>query len=693
MDSLLFQPCDTLKGVGPTLSAKLAQCGVRTLQDLLLHLPFRYQDRTHVTPIQDLRAHDWCVVVGQVQHVEIKAGKRTMLLCTLEDATGTITLRFFHFNRQQLMLLQQKPTLRAFGEVREFSNHLEIIHPEYQRLDETLPCPVEETFTPIYASTHGLSQTKLRQLVKQALILCKEELIALEWMRQEQLDSFVFQPLFDSIAQLHAPSPDTSCVALTEGQHPAIQRLAFDELLAQQVSLHCARKQRATLRAPRFSQANTLIEDFLNQLPFKLTSAQTRVYQEIHQDLTQAKPMLRLVQGDVGSGKTVIAALAALHVLSHGQHVALMAPTDLLTEQHAQTLSNWLQPLGLSVHRLSGKMKAAERKQTLAALTGESPVLVVGTHALFQADVTFSRLGLVMIDEQHRFGVEQRLSLQQKGNHEQITPHQLLLTATPIPRTLAMTHFSHLDLSIIDELPPGRTPIQTTVLHQNKRDDIIDRLHHALKQQRQVYWVCTLIDDSETLQCMAATESARYLQERLPNARVGLIHGRLKAPEKEATMAAFKQGEIDILVATTVIEVGVDVPNASLMIIENAERLGLSQLHQLRGRVGRGNTQSYCMLLYQTPLSQHSKARLQVMKTTCDGFVIAEKDLELRGRGELLGTRQTGYKPFKIADSQRDHALIPHLKNIAQHLLQEKPTLAHAIAARWLGEFETRLGV
>jgi ATP-dependent DNA helicase RecG len=472
------------------------------------------------------------------------------------------------------------------------------------------------------------------------------------------------------------------------GEHPALKRLVFDELLAQRVSMQFARLSRNEMHSPAIPFDEDIKNRFLSSLPFTLTNAQQRVAAEISNDLIQTKPMLRLIQGDVGAGKTVIAALAALQAISHGYQVAFMAPTDLLSEQHANNLLNWLEPMGIKVLRLTGKMKIAQRRIALAALLDNSCQLVIGTHALFQEEVAFARLGLVIIDEQHRFGVEQRLQLQQKGQREQLIPHQLLMTATPIPRTLSMTHFAHLDISVIDELPPGRTPVTTAVLSQDKRELIIERLHSAIASGRQIYWVCTLIEESEKLQCMAATITAQKLQEQLASARVGLIHGRMKTLEKEATMALFKSGEIDLLVATTVIEVGVDVPNASLMIIENAERLGLSQLHQLRGRVGRGTAQSHCILLYQSPLSHQGRERLKVMKETNDGFIISEKDLELRGAGELLGTRQTGYRQFKLANLQRDQALLTLLPPISTHLVQNKPEIARSIAQRWLGNFE-----
>ena len=685
---MLTQSCETLTGVGPTLASHLAKCGIHTVQDLLFHLPYRYQDRTRITSICDLRANDWCVITGTVCKIEIKYGKRMMLYCYVEDKTGLLTLRFFHFNKQQVKLLNESSKIRAFGEVREFANNLEMIHPEYQLIDPHSEFLVEETLTPIYSITQGLSQTRIRLLIQSALTTYQKELDQLEWMNSEELQHYYFQPIATAIQQLHNPPPDISLQALEEGAHPALKRLVFDELLAQRLSMQFARQQRSTLSAPVLPAASVLINQFLSNLPFVLTDAQHRVYEEIKQDLSQPKPMLRLVQGDVGSGKTVIAALAALQAIASGYQVALMAPTDLLSEQHAQTLQPWFTSLGICTLRLTGKMKTKERKETLAALANNQCQLIIGTHALFQEGVQFSSLGLIIIDEQHRFGVEQRLLLQQKGQIDQKGPHQLLMTATPIPRTLAMTQFAHLDLSVIDELPPGRTTIITAVLNQEKRQPIVTRLQAAIAGGRQAYWVCTLIDESEKLQCIAASVTAQNLQEQLPEVRVGLVHGRMKASDKENTMAAFKRGDIDLLVATTVIEVGVDVANASLMIVENAERLGLSQLHQLRGRVGRGSAQSHCLLLYQSPLSTMSAERLKVMRATSDGFVIAEKDLQLRGSGEFLGTRQTGYHQYKIANLQRDQALLAPIADIAYKLLHDKPLIAHSITKRWLGEFE-----
>lgn len=670
------------------MAKKLALCGIHTIQDLLFHLPFRYQDRTRITPIRDLRHQDWAVVTGQICKTEIKFARRRILHCFIEDKTGVLRLRFFHFNQQQAKALETGMTLRVFGEVRHFDGSCDMIHPEYRLCEEDEPPVMEETLTPIYATTQGLSQNRIRQLVKVALAKCQNYLDSLEWMDNAQLNTYEFTPLAGALRTLHNPPPDSPLHLIENGQHPALRRLAFDELMAQRLSMLFARQQRSTLSAPPMPYHAQQVTPFLQSLPFQLTEAQRRVQQEISQDLAQAQPMLRLVQGDVGSGKTVIAALAALQAIANGYQVALMAPTDILSEQHAQTLQRWCVPLGISVYRLSAKMKTSERRAALQALAAHDCHFIIGTHALFQEEVTFARLGLIIIDEQHRFGVAQRLQFQQKGQQGRLSPHQLLMTATPIPRTLAMTQMAHLDISVIDQLPPGRTPVTTLVLNQSKRDTMIPRLRSHLNDGRQAYWVCTLIEESEKLQCQAATDAALQLQTLLPELTIGLVHGRLAPLAKEQIMTQFKNGDIHLLVATTVIEVGVDVPNASLMIIENAERLGLSQLHQLRGRVGRGTVQSHCLLLYQPPLSSMSRERLQFIRDTHDGFLLAEKDLQLRGSGEILGTRQTGYRLFKIADLQRDQALLPWLTPCAKQLIEHTPDIAHHIATRWLGHFE-----
>ncbi|MBA2648099.1 MAG: ATP-dependent DNA helicase RecG [Legionella sp.] len=683
---MLSNSCESLTGIGPILATKLAKCDIHTVQDLLLHLPLRYQDRTRITAIADVRPNDWCVIAGQVCKTEIKFGKKRTLECYIEDKTGLIKIRFFYFTMAQVKALNENPLISIFGEVREFKNQREIIHPQYRLLKVEEEHQVEENLTPIYPSTQGLTQNRLRQAIKIALKQFDHELGQLEWMSQSQLSFYQLIPLNEAIKLLHNPPPDTSFQSLEQATHPATRRLIFDELIAQRLSMHFAKASRNALISIAIPSNEEACSRFLSTLPFALTNAQQRVVGEIHEDLNQTKPMLRLLQGDVGSGKTIIAAMAALQSIMAGHQVAFMAPTDLLSDQHCQNLIKWLEPLGISISKLSGKMSMVQRRKVLADLADNRCKLIIGTHALFQETVLFSQLGLVIIDEQHRFGVEQRLLLQQKG--QAFTPHQLLMTATPIPRTLAMTHFAHLDISIIDELPPGRTPITTAVICQDKRDSIILRLQEAIASGRQAYWVCTLIEESEKLQCMAATNTAQSLQAQLPLVRVALIHGRMKTTEKESTMAAFKAGEIDLLVATTVIEVGVDVPLASLMIIENSERLGLSQLHQLRGRVGRGSTVSHCLLLYQAPLSKLSAERLNIMRSTQDGFLIAEQDLKIRGAGELLGTRQAGYKQFKIANIERDKHLIATIAPIAKQLSQEQPNTAQMITQRWLGNFQ-----
>lgn len=684
----LAKPCLILPGIGKVLAKKLAQCGIFTIQDLLFHLPLRYQDKTRITPIQDLRINDWCVVSGRVCKTEIKFGKKPSLYCYIEDKTGILCLRFFHFHKQQIKALNESKQIKVFGEVREFSNMLLMVHPEYQLFDSDAPSKVEETLTPIYPSTQGLSQSRLRQIIKQILNDHYDKLNSIEWMSAHDLKKNNFQSMPDALINLHNPPPDIILNELENGTHQGLQRVAFDELLAKKLSMQFAKQERLKLQSKAMDSKVEDINKFLSLLPFNLTKAQERVYQEIKTDLAKNTPMLRLVQGDVGSGKTVVAALAALQVIKNGYQVAIMAPTDILSEQHTNTIDSWFKPLGITIRRLSGKMKTKARQETLLAIEEHKCQLVIGTHAIFQTKVNFAKLGLIIIDEQHRFGVEQRALLQQKGQINSHLPHQLLMTATPIPRTLAMANFFHLDLSSIDELPPGRTPVTTSILSQAKQDLVAERLSVAIAEGKQAYWVCTLIEESEKLSVIAATNRAKELEIMLPDAKIGLIHGRLPTENKEQIMAAFKNGEIDLLVATTVIEVGVDVANASLMIIENAERLGLSQLHQLRGRVGRGNTKSYCLLLYQTPLSMQSKERLQVMRETNNGFIIAEKDLELRGSGEFLGKQQTGYQKFKIAQIKRDQALLSRVSNTADMLLKNNQNLSKTIAQRWLGNFE-----
>lgn len=682
-DSILLAAVTSLKGVGPSVAEKLANLHLHTIQDVLFHLPTRYQDRTRVLPIGSLQAGMECVVEADIQHAEIKFGRRRMLLVRIADGTGPLLLRFFHFNRSQQERLQAGDRIRCFGEVRKGAATLEMVHPEYKILGSEEISAVEETLTPIYRATDGVHQATLRKLTDQALLSAHQvkELIPAEYCP----DQYQYR-LIDALQMVHRPPPDADVSQLTSGIHPAQQRLAFEELLAQLLSLKKLR-QRISLNPSFPMTANASLRGkFLEQLPFTLTAAQQRVAEEISSDLQQNTPMMRLLQGDVGSGKTVVAALACLQAIEAGYQTAVMAPTEILAEQHYQNFRDWFEPLGIKISWHTGKLKAAQRREMQELISSGESQLAIGTHALFQTDIAFKNLGLFVIDEQHRFGVQQRMALQQKGERDGHLPHQLIMTATPIPRTLAMTAYVDLDLSIIDELPPGRKPVTTTVLSVERRDQVIERVAQACSEGQQCYWVCTLIEESEMLQCQAAEEAFEYLQQTLHDLNVGLIHGRMKPTEKEQIMSDFKAAELDLLVATTVIEVGVDVPNASLMVIENAERLGLSQLHQLRGRVGRGSTASHCLLIYKAPLSANGKERLAAMRETNDGFKIAQIDLELRGPGEFLGTRQTGLVEFKIADLLRDKGLIPEVQSVSEVLLERYPTQVDAIITRWHGE-------
>lgn len=690
-------PVTKLKGVGASLAEKLAKIGLLSLQDILFHLPTRYMDRTRVTPIGGLQPNVNAVIEGEVRACDIVFGKRRSLVVRMQDGTGGITLRFYHFNAAQKNRLTSGTQLRVFGETRRGAAGLEMYHPEYDLLDEAAPLPLEQHLTPIYPATEGLTQLRLRTLASQALTWLETH--SLRELLPDQLRQQLNQSsLANALRYLHQPPTNANVHLLMEGEHPFQQRLAFEELLAHHLSLLLLRRQtQADGANPLYVNAK-LQADFLAQLPFELTRAQANVFKEIVADLAKAVPMLRLVQGDVGSGKTVVAALAAIAAVANGKQAAIMAPTEILAEQHRINFGKWLEPLNIKIGWLTGKLKVGERRTQLAALASGEAQVIIGTHALFQETVEFADLGLIIIDEQHRFGVHQRLSLRNKGtsstpSESNKRPHQLIMTATPIPRTLAMSAYADLDCSIIDELPPGRTPISTVVISDQRRPEIIERVRLGCEEGRQAYWVCTLIEESEALEAQAAQATAESLALALPQLRIGLIHGRLKPAEKEAVMSAFKANQLDLLVATTVIEVGVDVPNASLMIIENPERLGLAQLHQLRGRVGRGATASHCVLLYGSPLSHHSKERLRVMRESSDGFYIAEQDLQLRGPGEVLGTRQTGDMQFKIADLQRDAHLLPSVKEGAEHLMAHHATLCQEIIARWLGKSHVYLQV
>ncbi len=679
-------PLTTLSGVGTAVSIKLSRLGINNLQDLLFHLPTRYEDRTHITPIADLRPEQYATIEGVVQTCEVQFGRRPILTVILSDGTSKIMLRFFNFNAGMKNSFQLGSRVKAFGEVKRGRFMAEIHHPEYQIIRDNQPLQLDETLTPIYATTEGLKQTSLRKLTDQALELL-DKIQIVEILPNE------FNPnpfsLKDAIRFLHRPPPDISLEMLEKGQHPAQVRLIFEELLAHNLAMQKVRLGTQQHYALPLHYYTDLKQRFLAQLPFQPTNAQQRVTADIEQDLALDHPMMRLVQGDVGSGKTLVAALAALLAIDNGKQVALMAPTEILAEQHAQNFCRWFEPLGIEVGWLAGKVKGKARTAELEKIQTGAVQMVVGTHALFQQDVEFANLALVIIDEQHRFGVHQRLMLREKGEKAGFYPHQLIMTATPIPRTLAMTVYADLDTSIIDELPPGRTPITTVVMSEERRAEIVARVHHACTaEKRQAYWVCTLIDESEVLEAQAAEAIAEDLRNALPQLRIGLVHGRLKPAEKQAIMQSFKDAELDLLVATTVIEVGVDVPNASLMIIENAERLGLSQLHQLRGRVGRGSTASFCVLMYKPPLGKISQKRLQVLRDSQDGFVISERDLEIRGPGEVLGTKQTGVAEFKVANLMRDRKMIPTVQHYAKQLIVKYPDVADALIKRWLNNKE-----
>ncbi|MBH0046747.1 ATP-dependent DNA helicase RecG [Pseudoalteromonas sp. NZS11_1] len=681
--SLNQYPITELKGVGPKMAERLLKLGILTVQDMLFHLPLRYEDRTRLYAISELSLHSHVSVEATIETSQITFGKRRMLVCQINDGTGRLTLRFFNFTAAQKNAFSAGKIIRCFGEVRRGRVGFEMSHPEYSISDTSNEQPVATTLTPVYSTTEGLKQLSIRALSEQAIDLLHkysvEELLPSQWQPSNM-------PLSDALLLLHRPANDVDVTALEQGTHPAQQRLVFEELLAQNLSLLKVREQGQQVKAVALNPVNTLESQFLEQLPFAPTNAQSRVVAEIKGDMQHAYPMMRLVQGDVGSGKTLVAALSALTAIAQGFQVALMAPTEILSEQHGVNFTTWFNQLGITVAWLGGKTKGKERVATLEKIASGEAQMIVGTHALFQDEVKFNNLVLIVIDEQHRFGVHQRLSLREKGKFGDCYPHQLVMTATPIPRTLAMTAYADLETSVIDELPPGRTPITTVALPDTRRDDIIARVKLACNEQgRQVYWVCTLIDESEVLQCQAAEDSALQLKEALPELNVGLVHGRMKSAEKQAIMSEFKAGNIHVLVATTVIEVGVDVPNASLIIIENPERLGLAQLHQLRGRVGRGATASHCVLLYHAPLSYTAQKRLGVLRDSNDGFVIAERDLEIRGPGEVLGTKQTGLAEFKIADLTRDKHILNQVRPIAQQMLKQHPEVVDPLIQRWLG--------
>lgn len=682
----------SLKGVGPALALKLNELGIHNVQDLLFHLPSRYEDRTRILSIRSLKVGQLAQIQGEVVKCAVQFGKRRSLHCTITDKTGFIGLRFFHFSAAQKNALAAGCVVRCFGEVRYGRHGFELYHPEYKILKDPINEPIADTLTPVYPASEGLQQTRLRSIISQARELLQRCSID-DYLPLDLRQRFGFAPLEEVLNLIHQPSIDSSSQWLLQESNPGHKRLAFEELLSHRLCMRLSRVTSNQKLAPQLQLNGQLSHDFLELLPFTLTKGQQLASLDINNDMTTSRPMLRLLQGDVGSGKTVVAALSALNAINNGYQVAIMAPTEILAEQHFRNFQQWFNALGLNVGWLSGKIKAAARRKQLAELSSGETQLLVGTHALFQEGVIYSRLGLIIIDEQHRFGVHQRLALREKAAKDEITPHQLVMTATPIPRTLAMSAYADLDCSVIKELPPGRIPINTALISNDRRDQVVERIEKACSAGNQAYWVCTLIEESEELECQAAEVTCQQLREQLPHLVIGLIHGRLKPAEKVAIMDSFKNAEIHLLVATTVIEVGVDVPNANLMVIENPERLGLAQLHQLRGRVGRGLVASHCIMLYQTPLSEHSKKRLIVMRESTDGFYIAEKDLELRGPGQVLGTQQTGMMSFKIADLSVDADLLDDVQAASEIIMSEHPEIIEPLIQRWLGGSEHYINV
>lgn len=690
--SLLQQEVSVLAGVGPHTLHRLKKLELYTLLDLLLHLPIRYEDRTRLCPINTLEVGQTSLVCGRVEQVNVIPSARKILVCHINDGNGLLALKFLNFSPSQRKLLENATWLQCFGEVRlgyggGLDSTLEMMHPEFALRTEHDAHKTENTLTPIYPCTEGLNQSLLRRIIAQALKMCDSQLV--DYLPNNFLQKFNYPTFRDALLQIHAPTGSENKLAFT--------RLAHEELIVHYLSMRSAKMHAKRFQSPVFTSKKTKVKAFLATLPFSLTKAQLRVIEEIQVDCAKPEPMLRLLQGDVGSGKTLVAAVTALVAIKNGYQVALMVPTELLAEQHCRNFTNWFLSFDVRILFLTGQLKGKARVEGLKALAAGQIDLVIGTHALFQEQVQFKKLGLTIVDEQHRFGVHQRLALRDKGRHQtrkgdELYPHQLVMTATPIPRTLAMMNYADLDVSIIDELPPNRTPVITRVISAQRREEVIVKIDEWVRRTYQAYWVCTLIEDSEVMQGEAAIATSELLTQALPNVRVGLVHGRMKAAEKESVMSAFKAHELDLLVATTVIEVGVDVPNAALMVIENPERLGLSQLHQLRGRVGRGQIESYCLLLYSS-LPDMAQERLTIMRESNDGFVIAEKDLEIRGAGEVLGTRQKGQLRFKTVVFPRDEYLIESVQEIGDKLVDRIPQNIPLLINRWLSNAESYVDV
>ena len=680
------RPVTALPGVGAALAERLARLGVTQVQDLLFVLPLRYEDRTQIAPLGTLAAGMRAAVEGEVQLCDVAYRKRRQLVARIGDGSGFLTLRFFYFSLAQQQGLARGTRVRCFGEVRRGPFGLEMVHPEYRRL-AAAAAPLEQTLTPIYPGTEGVPQGRLRGLIAQALHELETRAVR-DWIPAQILAPLNLPSLKDALAYMHRPPREARLEELAAGRHPAQRRLAFEELLAHHLGLKLTKHAVQSDPAWSLDDPEELAARFRRALPFQLTAAQARALKEVDADLLAGRPMLRLLQGDVGCGKTVVAAAAAARAAGSGLQAALMAPTELLAEQHWRNFRDWFHPLGIPVALVSGSQSARHRRSALSTIAAGEVRLIVGTHALFQEGIDFANLALVIVDEQHRFGVQQRLRLQEKGKKLGRFPHQLIMTATPIPRTLAMTAFADLDISVIDELPPGRAPVQTVVVPEQRRDEIVMRIRDACRAGRLAYWVCPMIDESEETRAQAVEETKSLLAAALPDVKVGLVNGRMAGAQKDAVMGEFKAGKIQLLVATTVIEVGVDVPDATLMVIENSERMGLAQLHQLRGRVGRGSEASTCVLLYRAPLSQLARARLKVIRETFDGFEIARHDLSLRGPGELLGTRQTGLAQLRVADLMRDADLLPRVHEAAELMLRAYPDHLAPLAMRWTGAGE-----
>lgn len=684
--AILNQEVVSLKGIGGQKVGRLEKLEIRQVRDLIFHLPLRYEDRTRVQAINELIPGSTALICARiVSSTILNRGKRT-LVCQISDETGYLSLRFFHFSAKQFNSLSSGTLISCFGEIKDGYSGYEMIHPEYKIIQQLDDCITSDTLTAIYPLTEGLRQASIKKAVQQALTLYNNNPDSLpDLLPSAVLSKFQYPELNQALNTLHTPAPGVSVNALVNSPNPALKRLAFEEFIAHQLSQLKSKSLDKHWQAPELKCTQKQRQQFLNSLSFNLTNAQQRVIEEIKSDCASNSPMLRLIQGDVGSGKTVVSAYAALLALSSNHQVAIMAPTELLAEQHLRNFSLWFKEFDTNIIFLTGQLKGKKRQQALIDIADGRAGIIIGTHALFQDAVIFARLGLIIIDEQHRFGVNQRMALRDKGQYKNSKPHQLIMTATPIPRTLAMLNYADLDISIIDELPPGRIPVITRAISSERRNEVVAKINNWSQQGRQTYWVCTLIEESEVLQCEAAEKTASLLVELLPSVRIGLVHGRMKATDKDQVMQAFKQHQLDLLVATTVIEVGVDVPNAGLMVIENPERLGLSQLHQLRGRVGRGSDDSFCLLMYQSPLSKTAGERLNILRETSDGFIIAEKDLELRGPGEMMGTRQTGQMQFKIADLERDTDLLDQVAEAVKIIQQCCPENIQPLIERWLG--------